>query len=866
MSFLFSFLLLSLIDRSVSQSDCVHTGAIIANSVNCICGNGDIQTELGTSLIPTCTKDKPYCYKTNTEDDGELISSCSSRQGYYYAAITQDDCETSDGLTIQTPAYCREAFNNGYNAPDRGAYCIDGASDEDPSNDACKTGTVSQKPSFSQTEQPGCYIDRYVGARGIPPDLPLDILILNQNFESSAAYTATKVGLCQMPVGCSDTTGLFPNTEQCQCGSNFCLDDKLVCSPPGASCSPETTNAACSAISGPNNQAKCDPKSIGTCAGGSGTQCTGVSAGPEATCIGTNDDKNVACKWTSTNLCTYSGGNVCGCRAGQYLQQSVGTCAGGSGTDCTGITDGPEATCTGTDNGEKNVCTWTKKAPESCEDCTGTDFSQAGTTTPGSMSRACNHNALRDSKAGSDGTTMDTPCPAGTRIDMNNNACLGCPVGWYSDKPGMYVCKQCASGGSSPAGSTRSSDCSGCTLGYGYSSDPATCTVCGAGHYSDQIGNAVCKKCSAGQFLSDARTNPTYPSKHDNEDDCAKCQQGTISDKDGGSAFCNACEVGQKQTDIDPTLFKYKCEACTAGRYQGASGSKICDPCPSGYSQPSTEGIGFCIPCGAGFYTDQEGLATCKDCAVGKAVRYSRSAPNVVCADCHTGTYQDQTGKSSCKNCLPGKIVAATSGLHIACTDCVVGKIILEAGQTACIDCHTGTYQNQAGRSSCKNCSPGKHIVATGQIECKECVVGKVSRRPGSACIDCNTGTYQDNPGESSCENCRPGQIMPATSGLQIACTNCIAGKYQSSSKQAVCMDCPEGYFTGMDINNAALTKQAFCLPCPSGTYAEQLGQSSKCKTCDEGFFRALPAGTSCDQCGVGETTTIKGATICDKW
>lgn len=69
--------------------------------------------------------------------------------------------------------------------------------------------------------------------------------------------------------------------------------------------------------------------------------------------------------------------------AGQYLQQSVGTCAGGSGTDCTGITDGPEATCTGTDNGEKNVCTWTKKAPESCEDCTGTDFSQAGTTTPG---------------------------------------------------------------------------------------------------------------------------------------------------------------------------------------------------------------------------------------------------------------------------------------------------------------------------------------------------------------------------------------------------------------------------------------------------------------------------------------------------
>ena len=226
MPFLISVLLLSFIKGSVAQPDCVHTGALIANSGNCICGNDAIQTALGTSLIPTCTTDTPYCYI-----DGNSISSCSSKKGFYYKKVTDNLCTTIDGLTIQTPKYCREAFDNGYKAQERGAYCIDGATSVDPSNDPCQTGTVSQEPSFSQTEQPGCYIDRYVGARGIPPDLPLDILILNQNFESSTAYTATKVGLCQMPVGCSDTTGLFPNTEQCQCGSNFCLDDKLVCSP-----------------------------------------------------------------------------------------------------------------------------------------------------------------------------------------------------------------------------------------------------------------------------------------------------------------------------------------------------------------------------------------------------------------------------------------------------------------------------------------------------------------------------------------------------------------------------------------------------------------------------------------------------------
>ena len=767
MPFLISVLLLSFIKGSVAQSNCVHTGALIANSGNCICGNNAIQTALGTSLIPICTQKTPYCYINGVTQ----ISSCSSMQGYYYTAVTQNDCESSGGLLIQTPEYCREAFNNGYNA-DRGAYCIDDASSEDPATVACKTGTVSQEPGFDETRPSGCYVDRFepgAAARGNPNDLPLDILILNQNFESSAAYTATKVGLCQMPVGCSDTTGLFLNTEQCQCGSNLCLDDKLVCSPPGASwCLPEKTNAACSNIAAPTNQAACDPQSVGACAGGSGTDCTDITDGPEATCTGTYNGEGKPCTWTSTNLCTYSGGNVCGCRAGQYLDL----------------------------------------VKESCEDCTGTEFSQAGTTTPGGMSRACNHNGLQIDKEDDSGR-MDTPCPKGTWIDTNNNACLGCPSGWYSDKPGMYVCKQCANGGSSPAGSTSNSGCSGCALGYGYdiATDPK-CSVCGAGHYSDQIGTAGCKKCSAGKFLSDARTNPTYPSKHDNEDDCAKCQEGTISDKDGGSDFCKACEVGQKQTDIDPTLFKYKCENCMAGRYQGASGSKICDPCPSGYSQPSNEGIGFCVPCGAGFYTDQEGLATCKDCAVGKAVRYNRSAPNVVCADCHTGTYQDQTGKSSCEDCPVGQHIAATG--QIECKECVVGKVSRSPGNRACADCNTGTYQDQTGKSSCKDCLPGQIMAATSglQINCTDCVVGKVSKRPGrTACVDCNTGTYQNAPGKSLCKNCLPGQIMAATSGLQIKCKDCVAGKVSLDSRLTACTDC---------------------------------------KT--------------------GETTTIKGAAVCDKW
>ena len=73
------------------------------------------------------------------------------------------------------------------------------------------------------------------------------------------------------------------------------------------SCMPAEDNAACDDISAPKNQAACDSQSVGTCAGGGGAECTSVANGPEVTCIKTNDDGGNACAWTSTNLCTHSG-------------------------------------------------------------------------------------------------------------------------------------------------------------------------------------------------------------------------------------------------------------------------------------------------------------------------------------------------------------------------------------------------------------------------------------------------------------------------------------------------------------------------------------------------------------------------------
>ena len=51
-----------------------------------------------------------------------------------------------------------------------------------------------------------------------------------------------------------------------------------------------TICGACSNTAAPTNQAACDPQSLGSCAGGGGAECTNVVNGPEATCVATMDD------------------------------------------------------------------------------------------------------------------------------------------------------------------------------------------------------------------------------------------------------------------------------------------------------------------------------------------------------------------------------------------------------------------------------------------------------------------------------------------------------------------------------------------------------------------------------------------------
>ena len=121
------------------------------------------------------------------------------------------------------------------------------------------------------------------------------------------------------------------------------------------------------------------------------------------------------------------------------------------------------------------------------------------------------------------------------------------------------------------------------------------------------------------------------------------------------------------------------------------------------------------------------------------------------------------------------------------------------------MDCPSGRYQTEDASASCLPCIPGKFKADAGKTEC----------------VDCDANTFSKLAGSSSCKDCGIGENSEEGSAK---CSRCGAGTY------------------GSDSNG--------CLSCPVKTARNS----------------SDPDLTQCRQCKLGETTTIVGAAVCDKW
>jgi hypothetical protein len=134
-------------------------------------------------------------------------------------------------------------------------------------------------------------------------------------------------------------------------------------------------------------------------------------------------------------------------------------------------------------------------------------------------------------------------------------------------------------------------------------------------------------------------------------------------------------------------------------------------PAPSPAPRPICW-VGTCAPCGAGTYSNSEGLS--------------------VCISCPPGTYSAVDGSSVCSGCPAGQY-ASLEGAN---------------SPTACVNCEAGTYTHTAGLSSCSLCPAGTYSAVE-------------SANSSSVCISCPEGQHASPEGANSSAACGTNAIVP---------------------------------------------------------------------------------------------------------
>ena len=481
-----------------------------------------------------------------------------------------------------------------------------------------------------------------------------------------------------------------------------------------------------------------------------------------------------------------------------------------------------------------------------------------------------------------------TNCQAGQYAV--GSGCTNCNAGQYQNEDGAGVCKSCPIGSSSNAGSDALTDCNLCTAAYYLVGN--TCTICPGGKTSQALASSctncgigtygqsgVCSSCQAGKFQNEQGKSScklcpqgSYltTTGADSSDDCTSCTAGKYNGATGSTSnVCTNCPAGTISAARAAS-----CSNCPAGQFQASSGQSSCGSCTGGKYQ-NLNGQTSCKLCGAGTYHNNNGQtaeSACTNCAAG---RYS-SAGATSCTNCAAGQYSSAAA-ASCTNCNAGQYSSAAAA---SCTSCTAGKYSTATGATSdatCQNCNAGKYSTATGATSdttCQNCAAGRFQGSTGQSSCTTCALGHVSTADGaSSCTACPVGTFTRivinifgtvlrDTDHTQCSDCgsgfyndEEGQHYENLLLEKYWCKVCNNGQYQDENRQTGCKDCPTGKWMDYDIDSPS------CKNCVAGQYQNEEGKNS-CKACPAETWAATAGQSSCSNCQTHQGGTFVGSQV----
>ncbi len=386
------------------------------------------------------------------------------------------------------------------------------------------------------------------------------------------------------------------------------------------------------------------------------------------------------------------------------------------------------------------------------------------------------------------------------------------------------------------------------------------------------------------------------------------------------------CPAGTYNDGTSPT-----CSTCPAGTYNIGTGNTTCTPCEDGYycgggtdhnaCPKGKEGTGTgktteangCQNCAAGKYADEEGLASCKNCAAnhystggavtcdscpGSMTSPAQSQSITACTiTCAGGTYLKK-GEGTCSDCPTGSYCEggvfnynASSNQGIAaCTSLASNYTSSAAKSDAAGDCYipksnlSGKYVATA-RANAVTCAAGGYCPGTTDIYYgntggrTQCNAGKYNASTGSsassACANCTAGYYCTAGSTSATQHaCTAGNYCPAGSGSQTSCTSLNSNYTSSGAVSTKAGDCyiPKSNLSGKYVATAksgpsTCTGGYYCpgtsniyygntggrSGCP-GNYTSGSGATSisQCFVSCAANYQVASAGANCSACGSG--------------
>eukprot|EP00741_Cyanophora_paradoxa_P025484 tig00000369_g24601.t1 len=414
-------------------------------------------------------------------------------------------------------------------------------------------------------------------------------------------------------------------------------------------------------------------------------------------------------------------------------------------------------------------------------------------------------------------------CPAGRYAGPGSTECLLCERGFYS-APGSASCFPCAQNSFSLE---RGSACEPCaanayTQTVAWSSP---CLTCSPGTYLPYPGASVCARCPASQVSSWGATNCTScpEGRVPNEEGsaCRPCPAGSFQPP--GSLF--ACAPCPENT-VTPAEGAAACEPCPAGSV-AAPNRQLCLPCPVGTARgengttcetcgrrprgPSPRRRRRGAQCPAGSAAPVAGSAACgparpapsrpdrRSCIPCRAGSY-RSANDSACVPCPAGFFSEDAGSAECRPC-PAGFQPQPDGQ--SCVVCPPGTARAEGGG-ACAPCGAKSVAPEAGAAACAPCAAG-HVAEGGR--CVPCLAGSYTSEALDACARCPLNSWSP-PAATSCQTCAEGYV---SNDEQTACVPCTAGSYRNGT-MAACVACPERTYSPQDA-------AAQCLPCSDAQF-----------------------------------------------